>query len=153
MAGAAVLFYGDRQWSPRFELDFRRVATGDPDVGDHTFANNTRGVAIRALGGPRFTTNSGGVSLFAQLSLGLEWQRETWEESFFLPSDPTVMSGGTQHLSKLSRVFEPAVGLSTRSGKLRVGLQLALAVQTNEAFAVFFDNRLAHTQLSLFAER
>lgn len=116
----------DRRWSPRFALDVRRI-DGQDEVRDSDFASalDTRGIGVRALGGIRVHSRAAAIQWFGQLSVGVEWQRASWEK---------LRDGGggrtePAHESGVGMMFEPALGGSLRVGPLRAGTQLALTIQ------------------------
>ncbi len=127
VGGALGLEREGRWWAPRFALDVRRMNFADVvPVAFHTTASDIRGIGVRGLAGLRIQTQSS-VRLFGQLSVGLEWQRASWEEFLLIPLlDLSKLEA--RHDSGMAGVFESALGAAVRSGHAILGVQAAVAM-------------------------
>lgn len=149
VGGAVRLVNADRKWSPRLSLDVRRLDGGVlVGVGDFTSALYPRAIGVRSMVGVRLQGTTTGWRTFGQLSVGLEWERATWEEVVAGRPGPTV-SNGLVHFSDTSFVVEPAFGASGQVGRFAVGAQLALAIQFDETIMPIEINEQAAAPVDL----
>lgn len=126
IAGGSVRFpRGTGPWSTIVSFDARRIsAEDDVQVGDHTRINDARGFGLRGLAGLRVQSR-GVARVFAQLSIGVERDSATYEQSMRLgPALPEVTQ---EHPSSWGVVLEPAFGFSLHSGPVAFGVRLSVS--------------------------
>lgn len=128
IAGGSVRFpRGTGPWSTIVSFDARRIYAEDQvQVGDHTRVMNARGFGLRGLAGVRVQSR-GVARVFAQLSIGLERDSATYEQT--VSPSPQVTQ---EHASSWGVALEPAFGFSLHSGPLAVGVRLAISWSGSE---------------------